>query len=463
MTTYTIQTKIINVKDLLLRCNLSIPSYQRPYKWTIKNVNQLIDDIIIHQEKSAYRLGTLVVHQEDKNGLEIQNIVDGQQRSITLSLIAFAINQNCREIILKHEEYKTIDFNTLGLLSIVEFQNEISLYNIQNNYNEIVRRVRAFDKKLIEFFFEKCELVQIVLNDISEAFQFFDSQNARGKDLKPHDLLKAFHLREMKNETEAEKIKSVTHWESLDGKELATLFENYLFRIRNWSKGYSARYFTKNEVDVFKGISFDNKDNYPYMQLYRIGHYFTEKYNSDYQRNIDLQQANFPFQIDQVIINGKRFFEMVAHYKYMIDKINLNKVTTDVKILEKTILEQNTIYQNIIQTISTYEGRNRTGDGYVRTLFDCAMIHYLDKFEEKNIEMVFEKIFIWAYSLRLQLQAVQIASMDNHALQNNIFKTINEALHPSEVMNFSINSIDKNNSTKTEAIFDLFNTLHYVR
>jgi hypothetical protein len=154
---------------------------------------------------------------------------------------------------------------------------------------------------------------------------------------------------------------------------------------------------------------------------------------------------------------------MVAHYKYMIDKININKVTNDDKILEKTILEQNTIYQNIIQTLSTYDGRNRTGDGYVRTLFHCAMIHYLDKFEEKNIEMVFEKIFIWAYSLRLQLQAVQIASMDNHALQNNIFKTINEALHPSEVMNFSINSIDKNYSTKTEAIFDLFKTLHYVR
>lgn len=458
-----IEPKIIKVKELLLKNNLTIPTYQRPYKWTIKNVNQLIDDIIIHQEKSAYRLGTLVVHQEGKNGFEIQNIVDGQQRSITLSLIAYAINQNCREIIVKHEEYKSIDFNALGLLNNTEFQNEITIANIQNNYNEIVRRVRSFDKKLIEFFFEKCELVQIVLNDISEAFQFFDSQNARGKDLEPHDLLKAFHLREMKNETEAEKIKSVTHWESLDGKELATLFENYLFRIRNWSKGYSARYFTKNEVDVFKGISFDSKDNYPYMQLYRIGHFFTEKYNSDYQRNIDLKQTNFPFQIDQVIINGKRFFEMVAHYKYMIDKINLNNITSDDKILEKTILEQNTIYNSIIQTLSNYEGRNRTGDGYVRTLFDCAMIHYLDKFEEKNIEMVFEKIFIWAYSLRLQLQAVQIASMDNHALQNNIFKTINEALHPSEVMNFSINSIDKNNSTKTEAIFDLFKTLHYVR
>jgi hypothetical protein len=28
------------------------------------------------------------------------------------------------------------------------------------------------------------------LTDVSEAFQFFDSQNARGRDLESHDLLK---------------------------------------------------------------------------------------------------------------------------------------------------------------------------------------------------------------------------------------------------------------------------------
>ena len=29
-----------------LNLNLSIPNYQRPYKWTIKNVQQLIDDLL---------------------------------------------------------------------------------------------------------------------------------------------------------------------------------------------------------------------------------------------------------------------------------------------------------------------------------------------------------------------------------------------------------------------------------
>ena len=37
--------KIIQIKELLSIQNLCIPEYQRPYKWTIKNVNQLIDDM----------------------------------------------------------------------------------------------------------------------------------------------------------------------------------------------------------------------------------------------------------------------------------------------------------------------------------------------------------------------------------------------------------------------------------
>ena len=42
------QPQIIKVKELLTNDNLKIPSYQRPYKWTTKNVNQLIDDVLIH-------------------------------------------------------------------------------------------------------------------------------------------------------------------------------------------------------------------------------------------------------------------------------------------------------------------------------------------------------------------------------------------------------------------------------
>ena len=59
--------------------SLEIPVYQRPYKWTAKNVNQLISDLITFRNKRQYRLGTLVLHNNE--------IVDGQQRIVTLVLL----------------------------------------------------------------------------------------------------------------------------------------------------------------------------------------------------------------------------------------------------------------------------------------------------------------------------------------------------------------------------------------
>ena len=444
-----LEPRIITVQDLITNSNLDIPKYQRPYKWTLKNVNQLIDDIITHKQKSSYRLGTLVIHKEQKDEQTISNIVDGQQRTISLSLIAYAIYENFKKEIQEDAQLKSIDFEKLKILNI-SFQSDITLFNIQNNYREISRRIRQFDIHSIRFFFERCELVQIELDDISEAFQFFDSQNSRGKDLEPHDLLKAFHLREMQNISTAEKLKAVEAWEEMNSNELAALFENYLFRIRNWSKGFSARYFTKEEVSIFKGISFENKKVFPYSKIYRIGHFFTENYNKDYQRNIDLNKTDFPFQLDQIVINGKRFFEMITYYKSIISNTNkLNK-------------EHFFNFKKVAEIIETYEGKNRIGDGYVRTLFDCALIYYIDKFGIDDIDLVIDKIFVWAYSLRMKRQAVQIPSMDNHALDDNIFKAIRESLEPKNIMNYTVYPIEKNESTKTEKIFEHFKQLKYA-
>ena len=133
------EPKIIKVRDLLTNDSLQIPSYQRPYKWTTKNVNQLIDDVLIHNEKSEYRLGTLVVHnhfqdkdnkeileeeyQKDKqNNRIISDIVDGQQRTITLTLIAYAITQKQNKTTEEEKALKSFDPKLLNL----SFANDIS-------------------------------------------------------------------------------------------------------------------------------------------------------------------------------------------------------------------------------------------------------------------------------------------------------------------------------------------------
>ena len=69
---------LTNIEDLLLNSkitriktgasldgvHLRIPEYQRPYKWTAKNANQLLDDIeeAMNTNKEIYRVGTLILH-----------------------------------------------------------------------------------------------------------------------------------------------------------------------------------------------------------------------------------------------------------------------------------------------------------------------------------------------------------------------------------------------------------------
>lgn len=457
--TKVIVTDIATIRETLALENVAIPEYQRPYKWSVKNVNALLDDIFHFCSNTNYRLGTIVYHSDNKSNLKY--IVDGQQRSITLSLITLAISADERLLELMKKDNFHLPVNKA--LENFELKHPISQENIRTNYREIQRRIIDFNIDTVRFFFDRCEVVTVELEDISEAFQFFDSQNARGRDLDPHDLLKAFHLREISADTPEKVVMDlVAKWEDMNSQSLTHLFSNYLFRIRSWSKGFSARSFTKNDVGAFKGISPSIKEPFPYADIYRIAHFYIEGYNKEFHRNIDGNQMEFPFQLDQAIINGKRFFEFVSHYSNKIEQVRRNNNSIP-------NLNNESVANRILNTINTYDARNRTGDQYVRNLFDTAFVYYVDKFGYVEVERAIEKIFIWSYSLRLKRQSVQLASMDNYALGYPfIFKSIREALQPSDFLNISLSLIheseyvESNKTGKLNNIIEKFNELKYV-
>ena len=81
------KAKILKIDDVF-KLKLSIPDYQRPYKWTVKNVQQLIDDLLTHfRDNKVYRIGTIVLYKNDGKS----EIVDGQQRLTTLSLLLYKL------------------------------------------------------------------------------------------------------------------------------------------------------------------------------------------------------------------------------------------------------------------------------------------------------------------------------------------------------------------------------------
>ena len=146
--------------------DLVIPNYQRPYKWTAKNAIQLLDDITEakNENKETYRVGTLILYLNEESKYEI---VDGQQRTITFSLLL-----------------RTLGAKNIRFLKQPLANNPYNMRNIPNNYRTLERRVNniADDRDRIElrhYIENNCELIVVITEDLSEAFQFFDSQNAR--------------------------------------------------------------------------------------------------------------------------------------------------------------------------------------------------------------------------------------------------------------------------------------------
>lgn len=369
------EIKIKSINDLLKEPNLKIPGYQRPYKWNKKNIEELLSDIktaIIdnkpsEEKKKKYRIGTIILHKnKDEKGKDSLDIVDGQQRIISLVLLKKVLSD---------------DFNCSILNS--EFNNKTSQVNIHTNYN-FIREWVSVEKSIIadinDAFENILEVVVIKVEKLSEAFQLFDSQNARGKALDPHDLLKAYHLREMRNYP-YEMEHAVTKWEAKKTEDIRDLFDNYLFPIWNWAHGIKSRPFTDKEIDTYKGIS--EMSTYTYARR--------------------ASKAMPYFQITEPFISGNDFFEMVDHYLLLRNDI-------------KKEIENNGSFKEIWYELEENKNNdNSTGFGYAKNLFYCALLCYYDKFHNFD-EMAVKKLFIWALMIRVDMEHLGFDSINKYAI-----------------------------------------------
>lgn len=424
--------KVVKVNKLLEE-KLIIPVYQRPYKWTKKNVNQLLEDIFeyVIVKNKGYRIGNIILHSENATN----NVVDGQQRLTTISLIM-----------------KLLDNNFNGLLLNEKFKQTTSKNNIVYNYRIIRKWITTKfgndENKKADFktkILNKCEVVLFTVFQQDEAFQLFDSQNARGKALEPYDLLKAFHLREMDFDSEDDRIKCVERWEaSVDNGTLKPILGNHLFKIRKWSKNEWKYDFSKEEIDEFKGISLHQKQQYPYESAMRMLDGFVDNARNDkFLRNLQLAQT-FPFQITSPIINGKRFFEYVDFYiTQREDLFDLNKEDS----IRAQIPEFVKFYEDYCYG---YDGWGRSGDEKVRNLYENILLGFIDKFGYvDDFEDFYKAFYKFAFEIRCNKKRISVATiMKSSALQ--VFRKINDSVSPDALKNYQykIYQIDDNNLVK---------------
>lgn len=436
---------------------LAIPEYQRPYKWTARNAIQLLDDILEarNSNKEVYRVGTLILHREKNQ--ELYNIVDGQQRIITFSLLLLSLY----EMEDNSKEKRKIDF-----LNQQVFNNTYSRHNIPNNLNAFRRRLhKSTDgdnnvehiidmKRLRNFIEQQCELIVVITDDVSEAFQFFDSQNARGKALYPHDLLKAYHLREMSDIDEAKTEQIVKEWEKIPQQDLAAFFGDYIYRIKEWINGNWAYKLNEHNIYKFKGIT--KKAHTPYAQFYKSAFSYAEFINSSAMPFVSGTREVNAFQLNTPIIAGKPFFDYTKHYYEILKDIQDNSQ------YEGFYIKGN----EIVKTLDRYFNKG-VGNRITRLLFDTALLLYVDRFcpatyPTKADTELFEQFvifaFIWAYSLRAQYSHLGWQSAQNYVLERsnitnslNIYKIIIESDTPISLLSMLA---DKLNPLSKDDIFD---------
>lgn len=375
--------EIKNINELL-QMEMDIPDYQRPYKWTIQNIEELLGDIGTAIDDAGkyrilfkYRIGTIILHE---NGRGVFDVVDGQQRIISLLLI-----KQCIEPAFKSPIFKK------------QFTNKITQTNIYNNYmfiREWFSLKNDNDKKnFIHAFDEILEVVIIRVGKISEAFQLFDSQNTRGKALDPHDLLKAYHLREMKKYP-YEMEHAVTKWEAKGTSQIRELFDLFLFPVWNWSRGLKSRPFTAKEIDTYKGVS--ESSTYSYARR--------------------ASKAMPCFQITETFISGNDFFEMVDHYLYLLRDIKTEIFNNPDFADMKSIICNGKDVASIKEMDSVKYGS--AGFAYARNLFYCALLCYYDKFHNFD-EMAVKKLFTWAFMIRVDMENLGFDSINKYAIGNN--------------------------------------------
>jgi len=407
------ELNIVSVEEMLKLQNLTIPDYQRPYKWGEKSIRHLVGDIkdSMDSGKNKYRIGTIILHKDNQ-----YNIVDGQQRLISLTILLYALKKN---------DLYLLDCNF----------STASQEHIKKNYNNILELLKKIDdpqkQKYKDYILKNCEFVKIVTDSEQEAFQLFDSQNSRGKPLYPHDLLKAYHLREMVGENSVidDTTKNIINeWETLnkekDGEvNLADLFEYYLYPIRQWIKlkdglGNARKRgnlnFDSKKIDAFKGIKVNSDYNFA-------------KYHLQHQWSDENRCENI-FQLDQEIIAGKPFFYFVQRYRNL-----LNKIHSIVK--EKRGNREIPLVPN---------------EHYVKKIYEAALLLYVDRFYDKPEKGTIDYFFRWAYYLRIEKDRVDELSINKYAKDTRMFQIISEAMYHDDIFSMGLPHLEERHEKKTK-------------
>lgn len=271
-----------------------VPRFQRDYSWTQDEWDDLWQDIqgTLQGGEPAHYMGYLVLQTRDNKAFDV---IDGQQRMTTLSLMVLAVLRVMQDLVDSKVEtdnnrrrIEQLRNSYIGFLDPVTLvaQNKLTLNRNNDGYYKDYlvplqklrqRGLRASEhalRKSFEWFYkqvrdtygkersgaslakfiddvsDKLFFTVITVTDELNAFKVFETLNARGVRLSPTDLLKNYLFsvvhRESAHSGEIETLER--RWENMVGRLGGESFSDFL-RV-HWN---SRRKFVR-EADLFKTI-----------------------------------------------------------------------------------------------------------------------------------------------------------------------------------------------------------------
>lgn len=248
-----------------------IPSYQRPYAWTVDETAELFDDLYDFyqsEQDDTYFLGSIVLIKEEEK--PYSEVIDGQQRLTTLTiLIASIANKligHAQDQFMKYIKEPGNEFESLASkprLSLRERDrdffadyvqelkfNELFEKDLETLANESQRNIKLNSKLLHDridrfltspesirsfatFLVQRCYLVAVSTPSQKSAFRVFSVMNSRGLDLLPTDIIKADIIGAIEKQFGKNSANSYTEkWEDLEVQTGRNGFNDLFGHIR---------------------------------------------------------------------------------------------------------------------------------------------------------------------------------------------------------------------------------------
>jgi len=239
----------------------NVPAYQREYSWRKEQWDALFDDLIEEEPDSGHFLGTIICVNRTTNSTDktILELVDGQQRMTTISLLLLALYKRLlpyaeptsmtmeqqadfiglkRMLVLQKNSQPRLTpqrqnrngadylyvLREAGLVEDAPANTYVGVRRIAKALNHFLDRITTHvdesDTSELETLLDlvgrvqRAVLVKLEVQSTADAFTLFESLNNRGLPLTPIDLIKTSVLSQAESELDNGLEQAYKSWSS---------------------------------------------------------------------------------------------------------------------------------------------------------------------------------------------------------------------------------------------------------